>query len=317
MTTAEPILTPFTWRRPATDAKESLRWVDDRFAGPSPMPEDCRGPFGIDKSERKETRWLVAVNQLAWEKYEPLSQHPELFRTFIDTESTEVGYLSFAQRYGMLGVESTLDRGISEFGEALYLWRKEQATIRAANRVAAALRRQQTGILETWFRSTEKKGYKLSGDLMNPAFLPTGVGVLGRWETSILPKPAIWVAHDALSNRSQRIRLIARVWLARQVNRRLDGHQGSTSAVVARVLPFEAEGLPIHLSPNSLLAALWLQLVESINGNRTFKRCKHCKRWFLASPEGVGLKSHAKYCSPNCRLRAWRNSGSKKKKRGR
>jgi hypothetical protein len=40
--------------------------------------------------------------------------------------------------------------------------------------------------------------------------------------------------------------------------------------VTVRVLPFEKEGLPIHLSPNSLLAALWLQFVEAVNGNRKF-----------------------------------------------
>ena len=124
----ESLLTPFTWHRPRKDTP-GLSWVDDRFEAESPMPDDCRGEFGIDRGEKRETRWLVVPEfGLQWEEYEPLRQHPELFRTFIDTEASEAGFLSFAQKYGPLGVDSSLRVGggyhaLSVGGEALEVWR--------------------------------------------------------------------------------------------------------------------------------------------------------------------------------------------------
>ena len=322
MSDKDTVLTPFAWSHPRSADDQAVFWVDDEFADVNPQNHDIRGPYGVDPGERREKRWLVSPHAPdLWEKYQPLQQHPELFRTFLDVSGDEDGYLSFANKYGTLGIASTLadttdGHGFSMFGEALYLWRKEQALLRAADRVAGALAKRRGAELETWFVANGKGGYQLAGDLVTPEFLPRGVNVVGRMN---LPKsrPApIWVAHDQIKDPTQQRRLIARVWLARQINDRLQGERGNTSAVSVRVLATgDGAEMPIHQSPNSLLAAIWLQFVESVNANRKFRRCNHCKRWFLLSPEGVGLRRQAKYCGSACRLRAFRAAESKKGKK--
>lgn len=51
----------------------------------------------------------------------------------------------------------------------------------------------------------------------------------------------------------------------------------------------------LYLYPLSLAGALWLQLAQAIDRVIGIKTCQRCNKWFIAK------RSHAKFCSGNCR----------------
>jgi hypothetical protein len=61
--------------------------------------------------------------------------------------------------------------------------------------------------------------------------------------------------------------------------------------------------LRMQLVPTSLIAALWLQLAAAIDGDRAYRRCEACKKWFEVSAEN---RIDAKFCQQSCRFRAYR-----------
>jgi hypothetical protein len=62
--------------------------------------------------------------------------------------------------------------------------------------------------------------------------------------------------------------------------------------------------LQLHIRPNSLLGALWLQFVQAVNGNKKYRRCQECGAWFVLDP-ATARKSRL-FCSDLCRNRAFR-----------
>lgn len=55
--------------------------------------------------------------------------------------------------------------------------------------------------------------------------------------------------------------------------------------------------------PNSLLAAMWLQLANASTKSTAFKQCEFCPHWFPVGP-GTGRKPSKRFCSNRCRV-AW------------
>ena len=322
----EALLTPFAWRRP-TEPNAYL-WANRTFSRESLHLEGAANWLRIEEGEKQETKWLVLSGDAdefgapVGQPYEPLTEYPQLFRTFIDVEPSPEGFLRFAQEYGRLGVSREVGpRSVfRELGEALYLWRREQAHLRAADLVAQALRKRGRD-LSRWFTEqtdTKVKGYRLVDDFIPREFLPSGLGVLGRLELrrSVAP-PLVWRAIDAVSERGHKLRVVAAHWLAREINARLDGPISRVGVHIAARLK-ETASVPLRLRPDSLLAALWLQLVEAINGNRKFRRCRFhpiAEGGFGSVRKESGCESASLYCSPGCRLRDWRSQRNLKGKR--
>jgi hypothetical protein len=62
----------------------------------------------------------------------------------------------------------------------------------------------------------------------------------------------------------------------------------------------------IQIVPENLLAAMWLQFAQAIAGNRTYRACKECGRWFEISVEGDGFRINRLFCSDACKSRDYR-----------
>ena len=64
---------------------------------------------------------------------------------------------------------------------------------------------------------------------------------------------------------------------------------------------FERMGL--YLAPTSLLGALWLQFAQAIEGNKQYRQCEQCRRWFEI---GAQVREDAKFCKQACRSKSYR-----------
>jgi hypothetical protein len=130
------------------------------------------------------------------------------------------------------------------------------------------------------------------------------------WNTEMRTEPFescdLWLREaelmrDAIASpRSNVVDPVARERVQRAVNRRI-------ANVEPRLLRDAGGTLTLRLWPRSLLDALWLQFAQSLHGIDSFEQCARqgCGRWFQLAPQAK--RRTAKYCSPACRNRAWRD----------
>ena len=59
----------------------------------------------------------------------------------------------------------------------------------------------------------------------------------------------------------------------------------------------------VHIVPTSLVAALWLQFAKAIEGDKEYRQCEQCNRWFEVAAE---KREDAKFCQNACRSKAYR-----------
>jgi hypothetical protein len=66
--------------------------------------------------------------------------------------------------------------------------------------------------------------------------------------------------------------------------------------------------------PRNLLAACWLQFAQTFEGDRVHSQCEApgCKNFF-ETKSAAGKRTDSKYCSPTCRVRAWRTAKGESK----
>ena len=62
--------------------------------------------------------------------------------------------------------------------------------------------------------------------------------------------------------------------------------------------------LGIYLTPQDLLAAMWLQMALAVDGDKNYRQCPECQNWFEVSPSTA--RSDKVFCSTACRVRAYR-----------
>ena len=63
-------------------------------------------------------------------------------------------------------------------------------------------------------------------------------------------------------------------------------------------------GLTLRMRPFTLRGALWLQLAEAVSGNKEFRSCPTCGKWFELNPDTA--RTNRQFCSDACRTRAYR-----------
>jgi hypothetical protein len=84
------------------------------------------------------------------------------------------------------------------------------------------------------------------------------------------------------------------------VNDRLAG------AAAPRLTRDRRSGRPVLQDfPLSLLGAVWLQFARAVGGNKEYRACASCERWFEVSPETA--RTNRQFCSEACRSRAYRD----------
>ncbi|MFN8544481.1 MAG: hypothetical protein U0807_09760 [Candidatus Binatia bacterium] len=219
-----------------------------------------------------------------------------LFQTFAALAPTEESMLGFANQYGsLLGRDGPLidlkqqdssgDRQLGH-GEPIELWRIEIHTMREALLLRDLVQKRDIPGLGCFIHWRGRTGVEYSGE-------PDKEGT-AHWEhiatDGVFPELLAEFAPGDLIKPAQ-------YYLQRVVNRHL-------AQVHSRLL-WDREGhLAIHQVPGNLLGALWVQFALALAGNRRYRKCQACQRWFELSP-GIS-RADKSFCRPACRTQGYR-----------
>lgn len=258
--------------------------------------------------------------------YAPLLDHPALFRTFATTPETEAGILDFANRYGRLGIlqvvrspqgtRSALPPTVAKTlrvpqpdplqppmitswkgatGESFEAWISEMAELRdmvSTWDATQALDRRVLAQRIEWpqddlvlFKDSGQRSEVIAGPPPHP-----NPGLLGR----IPPQDLIFPAKLAVQQRT---------------NQKLQ-----KLGVSARLLwDTTWSHLAVHLVPSTLLGCLWLQFARAIAGDKKYRACENCKKWFEIGG-GDGGRSDKRFCAGTCKAAAHAKKSTKARK---
>jgi hypothetical protein len=281
-------------------------------------------------------RWLITRSEAQnreIRRYDPLQEESSLFRTFADTPLTEEGILQFTRQYGRLGVEKwvfskeklalahsnegqklemkslsqrvlDLNRGVS--GESLGMWKQSIRHMRFALSLWDAIRSNDVGQLRRfilfqegsdragWFiyRSSEEVGDGYEGGVIEE----TGHDIPANARALLKPENVI------------RLALLVVQTLA---NEQLWTHAGprllyepSTPLDDLAAEEFPQNKLTLRIVPKNLLGAMWLQYARGIDGNKNYRQCRACGKWFEISLEAN--RPTRFFCKDACRYKFYR-----------
>lgn len=265
---------------------------------------------------RGALRFLTPGFTLNWRRYNPFRDTPALFLTFGDLDLTEAAILAFANLYGALGKDEMIELpdGRGSRGERIETWTAEIVAMAHMLRVWNALKARDQSALERWFHLEGQKsivhvsytpddpwppGVDMGGMQYITGEIEDHVRYMSNWggrgdesDEEIPPGAAGWALD----------------FLHVQINVRLQNHTSASLQYTSeshRSIP-----LSLYIVPKNLLGALWLQLALAIEENRQYRRCSQCQGWFEVAAKA--RRPSTTYCSPRCRLQAYRGRQSVK-----
>lgn len=249
----------------------------------------------------------------------PAVKETGLFRRFAATEPTKDGVLAFANAYGFLGGEVTIPVQIPVenepnnyflgSGETLEGWGAEILAMRHMVEVWEAAR---AGDSETLAEFIRWKGKAAKGEDAWPHTEVAYRGPRSRFERHAATFPiASETANPETLARFQPGDVVLPAWYALQrfVNKKLAEH-GAVPKMLWHIHPRKSE-LEMHFVPQSLIGAMWLQFAHGITGNKEYRQCEQCGRWFEVAAE---VRQDGKFCQGACRSRAYRARQSEARK---
>ncbi len=68
---------------------------------------------------------------------------------------------------------------------------------------------------------------------------------------------------------------------------------------------WEVDQLALHIVPETLLSAIWLQFAQAVSVNTLLRQCALCSTWFTYG-SGTGRRKSAHFCSSRCQKAAWK-----------
>jgi hypothetical protein len=283
-------LTEFHWRVPAA----GYRWMKGRSA-----PGEQRQPTRKFLIADVPTAELTHVSE-----YNPLREFNGLFQTFAQTEVSEAGVSTFANKYGCLGgaagarIETTDGNKNLTYGEPLHNWAFEILTMRRMIALwELAIRRDRLG-LSRFIQWKAEQGVLYESHPHLPPNAPASPP--DRRITKVIAAQEI---KPEIFSKFQSGDTLAPAWwyLQHMVNDKLDEH-----SVRARLLwDSRHTKLGLHMVPESLIGCLWLQFAKAIEGERKYRQCDRCRAWFEIGGSRAA-RSDKKFCSPSCKASAHR-----------
>jgi hypothetical protein len=301
----------FRWWRPKSrdvlSWRTAVRWGDPkRHEFHALFTTTARFPYG---------EMLGHVRRDQWEQYEPLTEEPALFRNFANIAATEGALLQFALKYGPLGIATASSDPLAALEtdnpnnvappvmtEGLETWLFDRQAIRRVLAVLDALRLRRWRRLADWIRVENEMAILDFPE--EPPWLRARNGVHRERIASAAFRPELYASAMTLSNTSERTALLAREWVSSAVNQRLAIHGGLHAFLAHNDLERRLE---FRVVPTSLAGAIWLQCAESIQENRSYRKCLNCPKWLLVSTDG-GRRESAEFCTDRCRLQHWRKA---------
>ena len=261
------------------------------------------------------------------QRYDPLEDEPVLYRGFADLAGhlDEARVLAFANKHGWLGLSNTLFEirqgrrvGLPVAAERIEDWQSEAAELLScvdAWDASTASDRDALGtFVVTKLVNKRWRAYWTGGHLVRPRDVNPALPELsGAIEIRLIERMHPPLDHffpfgfpNALPASTGDLRRLAMLQVAQIVSGKLLVEPTQT----ARRVRFDADDDRPELvdEPRSLIGAMWLQLARSIDGDRRYRRCEACNRWFE-----VGLRRNysgaardvrrrqTKTCSTGCR----------------
>jgi hypothetical protein len=249
----------------------------------------------------------------------PAFQETGLFRRFAVTEPTKDAIVEFANAYGFLGGEVTIPVQIPVEneantynlgkGETLEGWGAEILAMRHMIEVWEAARAEDAETLAEFIRW---KGKAAKGEEPWPHTEVFYRGPRSRFEKhAVTFRIASERTNPETLARFRPGDVVQPTWYALQrfVNKKLTQH-GAVPKLLWHIDRRKSE-LEMHFVPQSLIGALWLQFAHGITGNKEYRQCEQCGRWFEVAAE---VRQDGKFCQGACRSRAYRARQSESRK---
>jgi hypothetical protein len=222
--------------------------------------------------------------------YQPMDRSG-LFRTFANVDPTKKGVLKFANKYGWLGINQTVEfdavDGSSVKYEKLSSWVNDITLMRLMVDLWDSLDNR-----EYLWEHIEWKGY--DSVYFNPdenAPLPDTFSLA---YDGLIASEEFTVGFDELFTPGDVLKP-AHYYLMRTINKQL----------YDEVMVSMRVDLQLCMLPKNLLGTLWLQFAQAVSGKKMdYQQCIYCGEYFEKAP-GVGRKDK-KYCSNACRVAAAR-----------
>lgn len=302
------------WPRPVPG---TVRWVDDEAI--TELADLGLASKALADWVARERRFLDHEYWYGGGDYEPLKDQPALFKVFAELDGSESSFATFAETYGLLGL-GVLTEAAKDQREAFGAWRLLwqdisdcSGLIDLAQSGPTTKLRERIAIGENHVDVSSPHSFKER--------LPSQIGSVAMKKYPLpnvgLEVEATWRAIHRAPSESSRLRMAARLWVQRKVNRWLSGRVFPEVLVSCKVtVDAEGRSWAMRFSPNSLAAAMWLQVARALEGDVVHRQCKSpkCRKWFVVSSNrSLGKRSDSQYCGDaKCRkevFRAKRASG--------
>ena len=223
----------------------------------------------------------------------PLRDSPGLFRRFAETEPTQDGILCFVNEHGPLGRPAWDQQKyfqscqnppfVKVTAERFSFWNLQILLMRRLLRLSDDIRENNVRGLKDYIRwDSDRKRVFFRDEDGGIETISDGI-------------------NNTLASRISKgnVTIPALFYLQQSVNLRLADFQ-----ISARLAPKDnSTALTLRFTPDNLIAALWVQLAQSLDGSKQFRKCNACGTWFELTRE---LRADAKFCSNACRSKAYR-----------
>ena len=251
-----------------------------------------KGPFVIEKAET--TEYLIS---------KPLEESPSLFLDFAELDGLEENMLRFANQYGLLFREITLESAPqtkSVFGDRLSLWQREHRELKNAVELWKWIKKKNTeklNLVITWHDNNKTIKYVFGSEDKIKAYRKEGItkdGLFGL-ELGILASAEEPELNTHLLSRivPGDVIIPAQIVLQRIMNKKLQQYP-----VWPKLLLDKDKNLRQYLYPENLLSAMWFQFFQAVSGEKKYKKCEVCNKW-----EDVTDKRSSWAMHPNCAAR--------------
>jgi hypothetical protein len=256
-------------------AAREHRWVEARLVE---SPTGALGDPGI---------CLVQAGSQA-RKYQPFQSATGIFRNFAALDLKRDAIQTFANEYGMLEERLVVLDGTMRRGEPEYLWFEQIREVRRWLDLWDAIQSGSIEMLKDIIKWRDKdavmidyEGHQewIATNALYPELLP-------RFVSGELVQPALYL-------------------LQRVMNEKLEKYKSTPQ------LLWDNGKLFYFIRPQTLLAAIWLQFALAVDGDRQYRICGGCQRWFEIG--GGAKRADSKTCDQTCRKRLERRETQARK----
>jgi hypothetical protein len=268
---------------------------------------------GYDPTAEQTPQWVLTPVGIVqtMQPYSPLKEFSGLYRTFsqLPPEDRDA-ILAFANKYGDFGYSKQLvlppkiepGQKVYYHGETLSDWSLAIDAMHTAVVIWDMVMKGDRAGLSQRIRWQEAEYEEVGTGGGRPEGwiydthpdLPVGTGPVHRRLEFIRPVLDLFKPGDVLTPAA----FLVQRWVSERLERRISPQLLYDVDRGKRV---------IQIVPNTLLDAMWLQFARAIEGDKEYRACKECGRWFEISDRQADRRTKRReFCSDPCKSRDYR-----------